>query len=169
MDLKEKIEEVKENVAVVPEIKSSEKNSEKKPKYNIQNLKPFKPGESGNPKGRELGKRNKDTLFNLALEAYARKLLTAYNKGRKKKIAWEDFDADPEMDIFMKLVDKARTGDMRAIEKFLDHRHGTATQTIELSGPNGQAIEYQEKMKEARSRLEQFQDLWFKPLAKVKK
>jgi len=69
-------------------------------------------------------------MFELALEGYARKLLTKYNKSHKKQIDWEDFDGDPELDIFMQLVDKARNGDLKAIEAFLEHRHGKAKATV---------------------------------------
>lgn len=97
----------------------------------IAGLKPFQPGQSGNPNGRPLGRRNKETMFELALEAYARKLLDAHNKKNKKKqIKWEDFDGDPELDIFMQLVDKARNGDLKAIETYLEHRHGKAKATV---------------------------------------
>jgi len=95
-----------------------------------KHLKPFAPGQSGNPTGRPLGRRNKETMFELALEGYARKLLTKYNKSHKKQIDWEDFDGDPELDIFMQLVDKARNGDLKAIEAFLEHRHGKAKATV---------------------------------------
>ena len=97
-----------------------------------KHLKPFAPGQSGNPSGRPLGRRNKDTMFELALEAYARKLLKKYNSTHKKKIEWEDFDGDPELDIFMQLVDKARNGDLKAIEAFLEHRHGKAKATVAI-------------------------------------
>lgn len=112
--------------------KNSEKNSENgtESKFNVQNLKPFQPGQSGNPNGRPLGRRNKETMFELALEGYARKLLKKYNSSHKKKIEWEDFDGDPELDIFMQLVDKARNGDLKAIEAFLEHRHGKAKATV---------------------------------------
>lgn len=110
---------------------SGENSGEPQKRGRVENLKPFAPGQSGNPNGRPLGKRNKDTLFDLALEAYARKLLGEYNKKNKKKqIAWEDFDGDPELDIFMQLVDKARGGDLKAIEAFLEHRHGKAKATV---------------------------------------
>jgi len=60
--------------------KSSEHSSGEKPKKNIvkdalktsiSNLKPFKPGQSGNPAGRRKGQRDYRTLFWIGLEHIA--------------------------------------------------------------------------------------------------
>lgn len=56
--------------------KSSGDNKEKKPAdaalaKRLANLRPFKPGQSGNPKGRRKGQRDYRTLFWIALEHIA--------------------------------------------------------------------------------------------------
>lgn len=50
-------------------MKSSEKNSDKR----LKNLKPWKPGQSGNPLGKLVGTKNKETLRREAIISYAKR------------------------------------------------------------------------------------------------
>ena len=116
-----------------------------------------------NKNGRPVGKRNKETLFNLAMEAYTQKLLDDYNKTHKKKLTMEEFEEDPERDIFMRLIDKARSGHVKSMEIFLDHRHNKATQPIEVGGQNGDPIEYELKLNSATEKALKMLGKWIPP------
>lgn len=144
-------------------IKNNEKNNvePKKERPQNKNLKPIKPGEKRNPNGRPKGKLNYDTRVDMAIEILAQKYVREHNKKNPKKQITID-DVDIEGDIFQQHINKARAGDRHFIDSFLDRRHGKATQKVELTGKDGGAIEYKQKMEEAKSRLLKFQDRWFK-------
>jgi hypothetical protein len=129
------------------------------------NLKPMKPGETRNPKGRPKGKLNYDTRVDMAIEMLALKFAEDQNKKNAKVKGYVPItadDVDIEGDIFMQHINKARGGDRHFIDSFLDRRHGKAKQPVELTGKDGNPIEYQEKITAAQSKLKMFQDKWFK-------
>ena len=93
----------------------------------------FKPGQSGNPKGRPVGSRNYETIYWEAM----------------KKIA-ESQDKTPEEieDILIQSgLKNALKGDYRFYQDALDRRHGKPKQSvgIEGTGEDG-AIEVRIKM-----------------------
>jgi len=66
----------------------------------------FKPGQSGNPKGRPKGRKNIHTIFEETLY----KPVTVTENGRKRKV--------PAIEaLFLSLLRKSLDGDMRALEK----------------------------------------------------
>ncbi len=68
----------------------------------------FKPGQSGNPKGRPKGRKNIHTI----LEETLFRLVTITENGRKRKA--------PAIEaLFLSLLRKSLDGDMRAFEKLL--------------------------------------------------
>jgi len=73
-----------------------------------ENLKPFKPGQSGNPKGGPKKIPNLDKLLS--------------------DIPESDYEA-----IIQKLVEKAKKGDIRASEVVLDRAYGKAKESVEIS------------------------------------
>lgn len=73
----------------------------------LKNLKPYKKGQTGNPNGRPLGKKNFDTIFNTALEIFE-----------------VNGNEDQQIEIFKQLIKKARNGDVRAICLFMDIYYG---------------------------------------------
>ena len=79
---------------------------------NIQNLKPFKKGKSGNPKGRPKKLPDIDELLD--------KVLGTDGKGKSEAEA-----------ILTALMAKAKKGDVRAAEVLLDRAYGKVKQTIE--------------------------------------
>lgn len=83
----------------------------------IQNLKPWKPGQSGNPGGRPKSKPLTDELLRF-LEQEAPK-----GKGQ----TWASLIAEA-------LVKKARRGDVRAITELANRIEGKPRQAVELSG-----------------------------------
>jgi len=75
----------------------------------------FKPGQSGNPKGKPKGARHFSTLIKEAIQKVA------------------DGEDEPADRLIVKqLVDKAKQGDLQAIDRVLDRVDGKAEQTINL-------------------------------------
>jgi hypothetical protein len=85
----------------------------------IENLKPWKPGQSGNLRGRP-----KKRLLDDALED-----LLASN------------DAEVARDVAAALVKRARKGDVRAIQLIAERTQGKPMRAVEISGPDGGALE----------------------------
>ena len=132
-------------------------------KERLQNkhLKPIKPGETRNPNGRPKGKLNFDPRVDMAIEYLAQELARKHNadpKNKNKQLKVEEIDI--EGDIFAQLINKARSGNDKMIDSFLDRRHGKATARIELTGKGGNPIEIEEKRKEAKSKARKMLGLW---------
>lgn len=122
------------------------------------NLRPCKPGQTANPNGRPKGKRNAQTLFNLAIEAYALKILEKTNKGRKVKLTLEDAGIDPELDMWMMQIEKARKGDHKAFEIVMGYVHGKPTQNVNLGGqPDNPIVAEVDVVAE----IDEWQKMWF--------
>lgn len=77
---------------------------------------PWKPGQSGNPKGYKKGQKNYATIFREALEALAKK------NGKDPDVL--------EREIVEAGIARAAKGDYRFYKDNLDRLHGTPTQTI---------------------------------------
>lgn len=75
----------------------------------------FQPGVSGNPKGKPKGARHFSTLLKEAIIKVA-----------------EGDDMPADRMIVKQLVDKAKKGDLQAIDRVLDRVDGKAEQTINL-------------------------------------
>lgn len=95
---------------------------------NEQNLKPFKPGQSGNPKGRKKGSKNRSTI--------AREMLAVVSD------TTNPFDLSDRTIIQMTNEEKATAalllkaineGDVQAYRAIMDSAYGTPKQTIEHS------------------------------------
>lgn len=136
-----------------------------------------------NKNGRPVGKRSFDTLVDLAIQKLAHEFVEQQNektkaindsieawnndpenKGKKKRklktmMAIEDVDI--ESDVFRQLINQARNGNMKAIDSFLDRRHGKARQPVELTGKDGNPIEYVTKIKEFEESIKAEEDKWF--------
>lgn len=83
------------------------------------NLKPFQPGESGNPAGRPPGSRNLSTILKEMLEQEV--LIDG------EKIPFKD-------SIVKKLIKKANNGNLRAIQEIFDRMEGKAKQEMKIEG-----------------------------------
>ncbi len=133
--------------------KNNEKNNEDIRKKQNANLKPIKPGESRNPKGRPKGKLNFDTRIDLAIDALAEAYVNTQNKDPKNKNKQITInDVDIEGDIFKQYLNKARAGDNKFALHFMDRRHGKAVQPVELTGKDGKAIEFSVRLQKAREK-----------------
>ena len=89
---------------------------------NEENLKMFKKGQSGNPKGRPVGSKNRSTIAKkwLSVEQDLKNPLTSENESMSQ----EDL-------MTLALIKKARTGDATAYQKLLDSAYGAPVQQIE--------------------------------------
>lgn len=96
-------------------------------KYNIENLAPqWRPGQSGNPKGRPKGIVSiTDTLRKVIEKKMETIDPVTKNKDRKKI----------KEIIALALVGKALKGDVRAIQEMLDRLEGKVTQKVEADFP----------------------------------
>lgn len=97
------------------------------------NLKMFKKGQSGNPNGRPLGKRNWDTQVKMAIEFMSQ-------QAAKKGLIEEGEQLDVATEVVAQFFNMARNGDKKMIELFLDRMYGKVTQDITVGG-NGNPIE----------------------------
>ena len=95
------------------------------PKGNPQNLRPFK---KGDPRTIAAAKKSKRKPLD---EQWREKLQNALGDGDRTTL-----DA-----IYGILLKEAKNGNMKAIETLLDRAFGKSKQGIELSGPDGGAIE----------------------------
>ncbi|NOT61558.1 MAG: hypothetical protein HOP19_15180 [Acidobacteria bacterium] len=113
--------------ATVKQRKNSEKNTDEL-KKKLANLKPFKPGQSGNPTGRPKG-----VLF--LGEAYKKQL---------SKLFPDDPDGRTYAEVIAeKVCDIASTGDFKAAKEIADRTEGRAKQAVEITLPKTEAAKYE--------------------------
>lgn len=162
----------------IPPVEEKEKNSvensvetqkapiEERPQN--KHLKPFKPGETGNPKGRGKGVLNYKTRIDMALDQLAEEFAKTHNIkyketiATKKRKALTGADVDIMGDVFKQYVNMARNGNLKAIDSLLDRTYGKATQPIELTGKDGDPIQYQERMAKADAETDEWVKAWVK-------
>ena len=89
---------------------------------NEENLIPYKKGQSGNPKGRPKGSKNRSSV--------AKKWLSV-EQNQKNPLTNQDEDMSQEDLITLALIKKARKGDVQAYQKLLDSAYGAPVQQIE--------------------------------------
>lgn len=147
-------------------LKSSEKNSDSSKDKRLKNLKPFKPGQSGNPKGKPKGLLDFKTRLKMAIDVLAVKFAEDYNKKYAKqikdglKVEMKSKDVDILGDVFMQYVNKARNGDLKAMDSIFDRTYGKAKQPVELGGLNGEPIKHEVVVKEQAKKAKSFVDKW---------
>ena len=96
----------------------------------------FKKGQSGNPKGRPVGSKNRSTIVKKWLETVQKS---------KNQISGELEDLSQEDMITLAILKKARTGDVRAYKELMDSLYGSAKETIDLN-TNDVGIDFDELM-----------------------
>jgi|TARA_R100000482_G_scaffold84461_1_gene33627 hypothetical protein len=89
---------------------------------NEENLIPYKKGQSGNPKGRPKGSKNRSTV--------AKKWLQVV-QDLKNPLTSEIETMSQEDLMTLALIKKAREGDTQAYQKLLDSAYGAPVQQIE--------------------------------------
>tara|TARA_B100001093_G_C26497625_1_gene871801 strand:+ start:30 stop:383 length:354 start_codon:yes stop_codon:yes gene_type:complete len=103
---------------------------------NEENLKPFKKGQSGNPKGRPVGSKGRSTI--------AKKWLETPEKF-KNPITGEIEELTQEDIGTLALIKKMRSGDVRAYKELMDSGYGTAKDTVDIN-TNNVGIDFDELM-----------------------
>ena len=96
----------------------------------------FKKGQSGNPKGRPVGSKNRSTIVKKWLETVQKS---------KNPISGELEDLSQEDMITLAILKKARAGDVRAYKELMDSLYGSAKETIDLN-TNDVGIDFDELM-----------------------
>jgi hypothetical protein len=98
---------------------------------NEQNLIPFKKGQSGNPKGKEKGTRNRATIFRelMEIETITFNPLT----GKKEKMQVQD-------QMALKQIEKSLEGDTPAFKECFDSLHGKLNDKVEHTGKDGEPL-----------------------------
>ena len=89
---------------------------------NEENLIPFVPGQSGNPKGKPKGARSLTTILRELLETE----VEAEVEGQKTRITFQE-------SIIRKLLQKANKGEIKAITEILDRVEGKAKQELTMN------------------------------------
>jgi len=89
---------------------------------NEENLIPFVPGQSGNPKGKPKGARSMTTILREMLETETETDVD----GQKVKMPFQDA-------IIRKLLQKANKGEIKAITEILDRIEGKAKQELTMN------------------------------------
>ena len=84
----------------------------------------FKKGQSGNPKGRPKGVRNRSTV--------AKEILNLISEGTNP-ITREQQDMSQEHLLYFALLKKARQGDVAASKAILDSAYGQPKETVDVS------------------------------------
>jgi hypothetical protein len=109
------------------------------PKPNIKGLKPIKPGEVRNPKGKPKGAMNSKTIIRRFLELDA----VATNPNTKKKVALKGLKGEPitYMEaIIIRMIQRAMKGDTTAFNAILDRMEGKPKQTTDITLPTGAVV-----------------------------
>ena len=88
----------------------------------LDNLKPFQKGESGNPKGYPVGKKNRSTVARYWMEV---------NQKLKNPLTGTEETMSQEDLMTLALIKKARDGDVNAYKALMDSGYGAPLQQIE--------------------------------------
>lgn len=103
---------------------------------NAENLKSYKPGQSGNPNGRPFGSQNVSTVLTSMLREIAPKVvidasfIKEISKGRKKPTIAEAVAARL---IYQAVIN----GDSKALKELLDRTEGRARQVVDIRTNEG--------------------------------
>jgi hypothetical protein len=89
---------------------------------NEENLIPYEKGQSGNPKGRPVGSKNRATIAKYWLEV---------NQSLKNPLTGENEKMSQEDLMTLALIKKARDGDVSAYKALMDSGYGSPIQQIE--------------------------------------
>jgi hypothetical protein len=102
---------------------------------NNTNLKPFKPGESGNPSGRPKRQPLTDYLKEQLEKEIPQSMLDAMKEGLRT-VFFEVYGPKPTFGqmIAFKLVQMSAKGDVIAMRELLDRVEGKVTQKTQLAG-----------------------------------
>lgn len=118
---------------------------------NEQNLKPFKPGQSGNPKGRPKSRVPEQLVKIFGSKARAKKfyslsaveideweaaILTFSANDLKLLAKWEDAPAYPK-GLAIAVLSDMKNGKTTTLDKLRERQYGKPTQRMEVTGKDG--------------------------------
>lgn len=135
-------------------------------KNSRSNLKPAEKGEVRNPTGRPAGIMDFRQRVELSIKFLAEQYVEKHNldpKNASSKMKVEDVDIMG--DVFAQYINKARNGELKAMDSLFDRVYGKAKQPVELTGANGGAIEHSVEMANAEAEV----DSWIEGWVKIKK
>lgn len=89
---------------------------------------PFKPGQSGNPTGRQKGSKSIKAILRELLDMPA---MVKDDDGVEHQVTQLDI-------ICLKLVKMAREGDLSSVDRIFDRLEGKPTQALNLGGQDGE-------------------------------
>lgn len=92
----------------------------------LENLKPFKPGESGNPAGKPKGTKNFTTLVREALQEVAK-----LKEGNPEGLTYEQ--------ILLKSIGPRAVKDPNVLKMLWEHFDGRPTQKVDMTHELGEA------------------------------
>ena len=142
----------------------SDKVEVKKTNKGWANLKPAKKGEVRNPKGRPQGIMDFRQRVELSIKFLAEQYVEKHNldpkNADKPKMKVEDVDIMG--DVFAQYINKARNGELKAMDSLFDRVYGKAKQPVELTGANGGAVEHSVEMTMAEKDVDQWVEGWVK-------
>lgn len=103
----------------------------------LENKKDFKPGVSGNPKGKPKGTKHRSTIL---AELLALSVKDKGNKTVPNPLNKSEKDITYEKLIMVSLIKKAAGGDVRAIQEIQNTMHGKITDKTEFTGKGGKDL-----------------------------
>ena len=101
-----------------------------------KNIKPWKKGQSGNPKGKPKGAKDRSTVL---AEMLKHKMLNGEGVAIKNPFTQKG-TITLEEGVDAALIKKALGGNIEAIKEIKDTMHGKITEKKEIGGPGGGAI-----------------------------
>jgi hypothetical protein len=114
------------------------------PNETPEGAKPFKKGQSGNPKGRPKGRRNRATIIREWLEV---------SQKIKNPITGETEELEQQDIMTLALIKKAREGDVSAFRELMDGAHGKVVQQIQQETTINEKIDFSNISTEDLERL----------------
>lgn len=101
------------------------------------NLKPYEPGQSGNPEGRPLGSKNRSTVVRKLFELVG---IIPDKNYLQLKALFPDLAPNmtaEEMGTMMQIARMITKADTHAYKALMDSAYGRPPQAIEVGGPDG--------------------------------
>lgn len=80
---------------------------------------------------------------------------------RQKAVTLEESGIDPELDMWMGQLEKARKGDTKAFELIQAYRHGKPTQNVNVGGQPGNPILHEHEFAKVEEEIDEWEARFF--------